>query len=342
MSRPVLSLEKCLVRSDLKTGMQLPSSPGRKTFFVMMFALLGLFLLEAKLALAEISVEPHPDRVTVKIDGKLFTEYLTQSGTKPVLWPVIGPMGHRMTREYPMAEAKPEEREDHIHHRSIWFTHGDVNGHDFWAERKDPAVIKHREFVKVQGGNQAVIVTRNDWLAPDGKKVLEDERTVTFGADGESRWIDFDITLKATEESVTFGDTKEGCMGIRVAAPLKPDAKLGGLLINSKGQKNKEAWGKAAAWVDYSGKLGGDEVGVAIFNHPSSFRFPTYWHARTYGLCSGNPFGKSYFVGKGQDGSHTLKPGESITLRYRFFFHKGDVREGGVAEAYQAYASRKK
>ncbi|MBN2293468.1 MAG: PmoA family protein [Pirellulales bacterium] len=286
-------------------------------------------------------------RVTVTVDGKLFAEYLTCSGVKPIIWPIIGPTGKRMTREYPMAKKAEYERDDHIHQRSMWFTHGNVNGINFWAESKrgknmkeNAGEIKHREFVKIESGKTATIVVRNDWCKmADGTKICEEETKITFGANDDNRWIDYDITLKACDKPVTLGDDKEGCFGIRMAAPLKPDAKLGGILINSNGQKNSDAWGKSADWVDYSGKLGGDKVGISMMNHPSSFRYPTHWHARTYGLCSANPFGLSFFEeGSGKNGAYTIPVGGSIKLSYRVLFHKGDVKEAKVDEAFKAYA----
>ena len=300
-------------------------------------AMLMFLLVAVGTAEAEITTERSDRGVTVKIDGELFAEYLIDSGGKPIVWPIIGPTGKPMTRAYPMAEA-PGERKDHPHHRSLWFTHGDVNGLSHWHKE----ITRHREFVKVESGCCATIVTRNDWLAPDGKKVCEDERTLTFGADGDVRWIDFDITLKATAGPVTFGDTKEGCFGVRVAGTMKVDAKQGGRIVNSHGQTDKDAWGKAAPWVDYHGPVDGETVGIAIFNHPSSFRFPTYWHVRTYGLFTANPFGLSDFNGKGHDGSYTLPAGGTMTLRYRVFLHRGDERAGKVSEAYSAYAKQAK
>jgi hypothetical protein len=299
-------------------------------------------------AVAEITAEPNEKGVTVKIDGKLFTEYLICSGTKPILWPIIGPTGKPMSRAYPMGEGT-NEKKDHAHHRSLWFTHGNINGIDFWSEKPERnAITKHREFVKVQSGQSATIVTRNDWLAPDGKRVCEDQRTCTFATDGDARWIDFDITIKASDGPVTFGDTKEGTMGIRVAETMKVDAKkadpkLGGKIINSEGQTDKDAWGKPAAWVDYYGPVDDQTLGIAIFNHPSSFRFPTCWHVRTYGLFAANPFGlREFKEDKSADGAYTLPAGETMTLRYRILLHRGDERSARVAEAYAAYAKEAK
>ena len=286
-------------------------------------------------ALAEVTAEKSPNGVVVKIDGAPFTEYVTNFHGTPILWPVIGPTGKPMTRAYPMGKGNGE-REDHPHHRSIWFAHGDVDGLSFWHVE----TIRHKRFVKIASGPEAVIVTQNDWLGPDGTKHCEDERTLRFGTDGPSRYIDYDVTVKATDHPVKFGDTKEGTMAVRVAATMKVDAKLGGRIVNSEGQTDKDAWGKRAAWVDYHGPVDGQTVGLAILNHPDSFRFPTYGHVRTYGLFAANPFGLHDFLkSKEVDGSHTLAPGESFTLRYRFLLHRGDEKEGNVAEAFRKYAA---
>ncbi|MGB6045261.1 MAG: PmoA family protein, partial [Pirellulales bacterium] len=193
----------------------------------------------------------------------------------------------------------------------------------------------------VQSGAPGVIVTSNDWIGPHGRKILEDQRTLRFDTDGDSRWIDFDVTMTANDKPVRFGDTKEGSLGIRVAGTMKVEAQPGGQIVNSEGHKDEQAWGKAAAWVDYHGPVDGKTVGIAILNHPNSFRHPTYWHVRTYGLLAANPFGLNDFTSGAKQGSYTLPAGESITLRYRILLHQGDQVEGKVAEAYAAYAATK-
>ena len=294
-------------------------------------------------------MEKTDEGVTVNLNGKLLTRYLTLSGTKPILWPLIGPTGKEMTRGYPMQPATDTERADHPHHRSLWYTHGDVNGSSFWDEGNQQAPVDtkpriiHREFVKVEGGETAVIVTRNDWLAADGEKQCEDERAITFGTDGETRWIDFDITITAADKPVKFGDTKEGTFGVRVAGTMKTDAKKGGKIVNAEGETDGGAWGKASPWVDYYGPVDGETVGIAILNHPKSFRYPTYWHVRTYGLFAANPFGLHNFLrSKDQDGSHTLKPGESMTFYYRVLLHKGDEKQADIAGAFEKYSKVEK
>ena len=97
-------------------------------------AFIGFILVSSPLH-AEVTAEKADGKVVIQVDGKPFATYLTQSGTKPCIWPIIGPTGKAMTRQYPLGPIQETERKDHIHHRSLWFTHGDVNGLDFWAER---------------------------------------------------------------------------------------------------------------------------------------------------------------------------------------------------------------
>jgi hypothetical protein len=299
-----------------------------------------LFIISNKIS-AEVTVEKSPGGATVKIDGQLFTEYLVESGGKPILWPIIGPTGKPMTRSFPM-EKVSGEKTDHPHHRSIWFTHGKVNGVDFWLEKKGNGVIKHRDFVKMESGKTGLIVTNNDWLSSDGERQCEDVRTLRFGAADDCRWIDFNITIRALDKSIIFGDTKEGTFGLRLAEPLTVDAKQGAAIVNSSGLVNGKAWGKTADWVDAHGPLDGQIVGVAILNHPQSFRYPTYWHAREYGLLAANPFGIRDFSGdKKQDGSYTIPAGQQITLCYKVLFHRGDEKEGKIAEAFSSYSQHK-
>ncbi len=312
--------------------------------------LLVVALVDGVSRSTEITVERTKQGAAVKIDGQLFTEYIVQSNTKPILWPVIGPTGKRMTREYPMKLVKYERRKDHPHQRSLWFSHGNVNGVDFWDEQnlRKTGIIKHLEFLETTSGKPAVISTRNAWQTRAGKKICEDVRTLHFDTDGDTRWIDFDITVKATDGPVTFGDTKEGTFGIRVPESMYVDSRRGGTIVNSENRvctnrkTESQVWGKRASWVDYHGPVDGEIVGIAVLNHPSSFRYPTYWHVRTYGLFAANPFGLHDFLGgPANRGQYTLPAGKSITFRYRILLHRGDEKTGKVAEAFAHYAQEK-
>jgi Family of unknown function (DUF6807) len=296
---------------------------------------------------AEVTVERSEHGAIVKIDGEQFCEYLTRVGHQPAIWPIIGPTGKPMTRQYPMGILLPGEKDDHLHHVSLWFAHGNVNGLDFWTAREATPVhkdnhIAHQEFVTTTAaGNEAKIVTRNDWISEE-KKVCEDERTLRFGGDAQARWIDFSIKLKATEGDVTLGESKEGAFGLRVSGPLTVDAKQGAAIINSRGQRDADAWGMFADWVDDYGPVDGEAVGIALFNHPGNFRNPTRWHARTYGLLAANPFGDAEFPEDSfapNQGALTIPKSGELALRYRVVFHRGDPDAAGIAEAYKAFAA---
>jgi hypothetical protein len=297
--------------------------------------------LAASVSAATFTAEKTERGVTVKIDGQLFTEYLIRSGVKPILWPIIGPTGKPMTRSWPM-EKGTGEKTDHPHQRSLWFDHGSVNGVSFWEETAKAGSIRHREFVEVRGGDDAKIVTRNDWIAPAGAKLCEDGRTFRFHLDGDQRLIDFHVTVTASEAPLTFGDTKEGSFGLRVAESMTVDAKRGGQIVTSEGLTDKDAWGQPADWVDYHGPVAGEMVGIAILDYPQSFRFPNRWHVRPYGLFAVNPFGKKDFEAtSGGGGPYTLDKGKSLSLDYRVILHRGDEKSAHIAEAFAAYAKEK-
>jgi hypothetical protein len=308
---------------------------------------LASLLLMISDLLAEVMAERSERGVVVKIDGELFTEYLTEAGQSPALWPIIGPTGKPMTRSYPVGPREPGETNDHPHHQSLWFTHDEVSGHNFWSENRNGrggrgAHVAHREFVDVTSdGSTARISTRNDWMERD-EKVFADERTVVCGTrENGDRWIDFAITIKATVEDVTFADTKEGTFAVRVADTMRLEAEQGGRIVNSEGQENGDAWGMPARWVDYTGPVDGETVGIAIFSHPSSFRPKTRWHVRGYGLFAANPFGYRDFPHPelSAQGAVTIPKGDDLQLRYRVLLHKGGTNNEELEKAFQEFAA---
>ncbi|WP_235963860.1 DUF6807 domain-containing protein [Tautonia rosea] len=291
-----------------------------------------------------VSITPEGSNLRVEIDGELFTIYRAADGHKPYFFPVIGPTGAPITRAYPMEDVEGEDR-DHPHQRSFWFTHGNVNGIDFWASdplnRPNPTfgtISESNRLSVVEGPVVGVIETTNAWKSPEGQVLCTDHRVWRTYDLEEVRVVDFDVTISAGTSPVTFEDTKEGTFGLRLASSMNVNKNTGGRILNAEGIQNSEAWGKASPWVDYTGPIGDEILGVAILNHPSSFRYPTTWHVRDYGLFAANPFGYKDFK-YADSGTHTIAPGESITLGYRVIFHKGDTEQAQIAKAFDAYAN---
>jgi len=287
-----------------------------------------------------VTVRERDGDAEVCVEGEFFTRYVTHGGPKPYLYPIIGPTGKPVTRDYPMKEDTPGEDHDHVHHRSLWFTHDQVNGVNFWAEGEQAGRTVHRAFESLESGPvMGRVVATTDWIGPDGRKICEDRRDMRIYATAGARVLDFDITWRASEGPLHLGDTKEGVFGVRVAETMKVDRGQGHIVM-STGYRDGEAWGKAAEWCDYSGPVDGQTVGIAILDHPGNPGHPTHWHVRTYGLFCANIFGLSYFEpGSGKDGSLDLKPGEALRFRYRVLIHPGGAEEAGLSDAYAVYAT---
>ncbi len=284
-----------------------------------------------------VSLVPQGRNLRVEIDHRLLSEYRVDVGRKPFFFPLIGPTGDSFTRAYPMATVAGEDH-DHPHQRSCWFTHGNVNGVDFWSESATAGTIKETErAVIVEGPVLARLWTRNDWIAPDGKKICGDERSATFYRTAQVRIIDFDVTIRADSSPVTFGDTKEGMFGLRVASSMDVTKKTEGKITSAEGLTDEGAWGKASPWVDYVGPVSGKLVGIAVLNHPDSFRYPTTWHVRPYGLFAANPFGWHDFH-QPERGDYTIPPNGSIRFRYRVVLHEGATSGAGLPAHFLGYS----
>ncbi|MFZ2145679.1 MAG: DUF6807 family protein, partial [Sedimentisphaerales bacterium] len=290
-----------------------------------------------------VKITEQEKTLRVEINGELFTEYCFKDVPRPYFYPVIGPTGVPIIRHWPMKEGKNEEK-DHVHHRSLWFTHGDINGQDFWGEGEKSGKVVHDKFLKVASGPDAgVIQSQNKYVARDGKVICTDTRTHRFYNRPDGQIMDFEIAIHASEGKVVMGDTKEGSMAIRLAPTMRLKGKVGkGHILNSEGQRDGETWGKRAQWCDYYGPVEDKIVGVAIFDHPQNPKHPTWWHVRDYGLFAANPFGVHDFERKPEGtGDITIPAGESLTFKYRFYFHKGDTNQAKVAEHYREYTAGK-
>ena len=294
------------------------------------------------------------NKVDVMIGEKLFTSYCWfDDMTKPVLYPVMSLELSEVTRGFPI-KTRENERNDHPHQIGNWLTYGDVNGFDFWGNgsqglgTKNPngGVIKHLGIESQKEGNgEGVLITTASWISPKNKELLKERTEYHFIGTGNSRIIDRIATLTATDTVVKFADTKEGMFGIRVARQLELPAKedlqlkeksgdittvkalsndqVTGNYRSSEGIEGEAVWSTRAKWMHLFGVLRTEKISLVIFDHPKNPSYPTYWHARGYGLFAANPLGaKDFTVGK-EVLNLTLQPGESVTFRYRLIVNSG-------------------
>jgi hypothetical protein len=293
-------------------------------------------------------------QVDVMMDGKLFTSYIWPDNVmKPVLYPVITASGSEVTRGYPL-KPRSGERVDHPHHIGIWFNYGDVNKLDFWnnseaisPDRKNEyGNIHHKSIEKKEGGKgHGLLVVTSSWDTPEGKSLLSDKTEMYFSNQGNTRIIDRITTLTAGILPVSMADNKEGVIAIRVARQLElpskeqlilTDAKgnpttvktmtnegVSGSYRSSEGIKDDAVWSTRGKWMDLSGTIGNEKVAVVICDHPKNVGYPTYWHARGYGLFAANPLGWSVFSKGKETLNFNIPAGKSATFRYRLVIHNG-------------------
>jgi len=277
-----------------------------------------------------VFVEEIPSGIRVSVNGAQLGIYqYGEEFAKPFFGPLIGPYGQEVTR--PIDPSITE----HKHHRGIFLAHGDVGGEEIWNEPKDKhGACRHRGTLRatsgpVWGGFQ----TRNEWVSRKEEPLLADLRTFTFYATASScLTIDLELVLEAAFGDITLGDTKEaGFLGIRMHPDINVSSNRGGRIENAWGGVGEsECWSRPAPWVDYSGYVEGNLVGIAVMDWPGNPRFPTKWHVRDYGLFAPNP----WFW----DGPLSLEEGGTLTFRYRILIHAGDAETARVKTRFMDYA----
>jgi hypothetical protein len=308
-----------------------------------------------------VTAKAHEGRIDLYAGTQLVATYHHGKGVpKPYLWPLHAPGGVPVTRAWPIVQDQEGGTNDHVHQKSAWFCHGDVipegitvpkargvEGVDFWAEGPNHGVIA---CLRAAVSRTGAITADNEWRSADGKKVLDERQSVALHDLGGAYLVVVTSELTASAAPVAFGDTKEGSFGVRVSDQLlvkhrdrnrKEIANPKSVIRNADGKTTeKECWGQASAWCDYSGEVGGKAVGVAVFADPAN-PHPTCWHVRDYGLLAANPFGreKSGFPAmKGRTDLVKLGQGERLKLRYGIYLHAGNAEAGKVAEAFEKFA----
>src|SRR5436190_21734887 len=295
-------------------------------------------------------------QVDILFNNKLLTAYCYyDSSRKPVLFPVNTVDGITVTRSYPF-QMIAGERTDHPHHTGIWLNYESVNGLDFWnnstaipVEKRDHyGTIIHQKIVsKKANGNKAVLVTKAIWVRPDNKTLLDELTTFNFSAETKANnfIIDRITTLTAKDTAVIFKDVKDGMFAIRVARELELPSKektsfvddkgnvttvapsgadATGMYYSSNGTRGDSVWSTKGDWVMLTGKKDGKNITIGMFDHPSNVGYPTYWHARGYGLFALNPLGRKVFSNGKEELNFSLKLRESVTFRYRIVIHSGE------------------
>ena len=304
-------------------------------------AKLGIVLWAVPLT-GQVRITQDIDRVKVVIDGKPYTDFVYGADvTKPYLHPLRSATGVIVTRAFPV-EKRGSGSTDHAEHRDLWFSHSNVNGDNFYANEKtfttlNRGAIAVRKIDRIRSGKRwGAISATLGWVDHEGREILRERREMVFYSGSAQRVMDFSFALTALVP-VKFGDHRDGMFSIRVTDALQ-EAHTGDMTSAEGCRKEKGCWGKRSKWMDYSGEVEGEKLGIAIFDHPGNPRHPAYWHSRGYGLFASNIFGVNEFTrNPAVDSSLTLAPRETLRFRYRLLIHPGDARDAELERQYADY-----
>lgn len=321
------------------------------TFFIVLILLIEGAMAQ-KIEPVKIEKAKRGNSINVYVGQKLFTTFLYPDKLeKPVLYPVFAANGTDVTRGFPL-NTKPGDPTDHPHHIGIWFNFENVNGLDFWNNsyaipKEKKALygwIKTDKILKTKSGIKGFISYQAAWTNQKGEVLLEETTRFEFSGAGNRRIIDRITVLKAAAE-VAFTDAKDGLLGMRLAHELQiptdkdekftddkgnvtvvkggTDKVANGNYLTSQGKAGNDAWSTRAAWCKAYGKIGADSITVTIIDHPKNPNYPTYWHARGYGLFAANPLGEKIFTNGKMAKNLQLKKDEAVTFRYRIVVDNG-------------------
>lgn len=291
-------------------------------------------------------------KVDVLIGGKLFTTLMFQDTLeKPVLYPLTTASGTVVTRGFPL-DPKPNDPVDHPHHIGLWFNFENLNGLDFWnnsyaipaGKKAQYGWIRTDRITAIEDGTKGILAYHATWTNQAKKIILEENTCFEFSGNINQRVVDRITTLKAFQDAV-FNDAKDGMLGLRLAHELQmpstkdekftdskgivtivkggDDKMPTGNYLSSEGKTGDAVWGTRGVWCKVYGKIGADSVSIAIIDHPLNPNYPTFWHARGYGLFAANPLGEKIFTNGASAKNLTLKKGESVTFRYRVVIGNG-------------------
>lgn len=308
-----------------------------------------------KQANAQVSViqDPVQSKIHISIGGKPFTDFVfTDTMEKPFLYPIHAPGGEVITRGFPW-NPQPNDPTDHPHHIGLWFNYENVNGLDFWnnsfaipaGKKKNYGWIRTTSIDKIKSGSKGILTYSANWTDQDKNILMKEKTTFVFSVDKGGMWVIYRTTELTAVQDISMPDVKDGMLGLRVAhelelpvtqtkeykddkgnitkVPAVKDATVTGNYLTSAGKTGDQAWGTRGNWCVLYGKKGGEDISIAMIDHPKNPGYPTYWHARNYGLFALNPLGQKVFSEGKETLNFKLGKGKKVTFRYRVVIESG-------------------
>ncbi len=329
--------------NEPRNWLALPSShrnPNVGTFFLILSAsyprslLIGILVLGASNSFSQekpllqtkgvprVQAIPQPDHsASFQIEGREVTRlHFGPEHRRVFLFPVYASRDVSLTRI-----GHPHDPWGHSHHNSVWMSHFQVDGVDFWGDRGsrvgkvELASLPREAF---QDSDQSASVTLYlQWRSEsNGVVLLKETRMVSvYPMPSAASWLlVVDALFTAPKDrTVVLGATPFGMAAVRMAKSIGVHDG-GGRIMNSVGQWNeKEVFRKPAAWVDYSGRITNEPDGfggITLLNHPKNPSHPTPFHVRDDGWMG---------ACLNLDQEIRVSADKPLKLRYGYWVHDG-------------------
>jgi hypothetical protein len=88
-----------------------------------------------------------------------------------------------------------------------------------------------------------------------------------------------------------------------------------------------------------SSEINGEKVSLVIIDYPSNVGYPTYWHARGYGLFAANTLGQKIFSDGEKELNFSMDKGDTTTFKYRLVVASEDLSDEKINELADEFAS---
>ena len=276
-------------------------------------------------------------QASFRVDGiERFRWHFGTQYPRPFFYPMLGPGGESLTRMgHPGAE-------NHDHHQSVWFAHNKVLGMDFWGN-SSPAVIRQQRWLVYDDSREfARMAVLLDWLdGHDPRPLVEQELIATMRPlpDGEYL-LELQSTFRPNSDQIEFQQTNFGFLAVRMAKSISTHFGEGQLTGASGEQGEPNLFGKANAWMDYSGPVplpirDGERLtpteGITYFDHPSNPGYPAKWHVRQDGWMGASSC---------RDAALITTREQLLVLRYMLHIHSGAVQADRCERLAATWAER--